>query len=159
MLLWLVSALLLLFSLLPPVAGSIDYVDGEGGWSIPFYSVLLWNQGFREANVTLVSIVSDRALFDYCDLASYTPHGISPLLASRNIGKDTKWMAVLFNEPKDPPLFQTCAPYVSVRDNYSLRSVPIHSLYVQRIGATGKASQLLSTCLMNKCHVTALEFL
>ena len=138
MLLRLVPAVLLLSSLLPPVAGSIDYVDGEGGgWSIPFYSVLLWNEGFREANVTLVSIVSDRAVFDYCDLASYTPAGIAPLLSSRHIGQDTKWMAVLFNEPKDPPIFQTCAPYVSARDNYSLRSPAIFSLYVQRIGARG----------------------
>ena len=138
MLLRLVPVVLLLSSLLPPVAGSIDYVDGEGGgWSIPFYSVLLWNEGFREANVTLVSIVSDRVLFDYCDLASYTPAGIAPLLSSRHIVQDTKWMAVLFNEPKDPPIFQTCAPYVSARDNYSLLSVAIFSLYVQRIGARG----------------------
>jgi hypothetical protein len=143
MLLQLVYTLLLLFSLLPPVAGSIDYRDGEkGGWSIPFYSVLLWNEGFREANVTLVSIVSDRALFDYCDLASYTPGGIAPLLSSRNIDQDTKWMAVLFNKPTDPPVFQTCAPYVSARDNYSLISLAIYSLYVQRIGATG---------IINKC--------
>ena len=68
---------LFLFQCLSPSLASLEL---EGLSLGPFRSEIIWREDINEANFTLVNLIHDRAVFDYCDLSHYTPEHILPLL-------------------------------------------------------------------------------
>ena len=88
-------SLVVLSTLIAPAHGVFSLQGNMDVVKVPTFvrSNLLWKEYVHEVNFTLVSIVSDQALFDYCDLNRYTPEGIAPLLQVHGLNNSTRWAA------------------------------------------------------------------
>ena len=63
----------------------LDVLEGERAIEMPLFSDLISRNTFAVTNLTVVDILLDRGVFDYCDLGSYNAQGVSNLLLLSNI--------------------------------------------------------------------------
>lgn len=87
---------------------------------------------FSIKNASLVNILQNRELFDYCNLSVYTPSGITPLLGFYNLTINSTWMAYA----AETSIVPYCQPQ-SERDKYILFWENIWGVYIQNMGAVG----------------------
>jgi hypothetical protein len=100
--------------------------------SVPVYADLLWRQKFSYRNMTIVSLLIDRAVFDYCNLAVYTRVGIAPLLSFHRVAEGSPYILYIGGKELTP-----LCPVSSMDESYPKYWFGVLSYYIQRTGASG----------------------
>ena len=116
----------------------------------PMRSEAIWWDNIHEGNVTIVNLIHDREIFDFCDLGKYTRENVEPLLSSLHVtnANNTRWAAcVVF---KDIYLYlPSLCPAASYKDSYILFDARRFSAYVERLnscGGRGVIDEMLYRC-------------
>jgi hypothetical protein len=72
------------------VCSPSDPVTCTMGLRMPLYSTIPWRDQFEPVyNATLINLLADRTIFDFCDLSSYSLSGIIPLLKHHGYHSDS----------------------------------------------------------------------
>jgi hypothetical protein len=111
----------------------------------PVRSDIAWLTDIKLSNITLVNLVRDRALFDYCDLTQYTPLGVAALLDAHQVKNNTQWAATLMWRDPVEDMARLCSQSVNLHDSYLLFYNQITAFYIQRAGAAAIIRQAINS--------------
>jgi hypothetical protein len=129
-----------LFHLFLQLCACVGFMEIQLGNDIisigPIRSDTIWREMIHEVNFTLVDVMHDRALFDFCDLSVYTREHIQPLLQAHFVTNDTRWAAVVLNKNK-LRLPYLCLGNMRFDDVSILAWQQLLSPYIQQAGGIG----------------------
>ncbi len=114
-------------------------VKGIEGDELIFSSILstVWKEvPIEEYNLTIISLVRDSKLFDYCNLDQYTPEGVAPLLAAHGVNSSIPWFASLIFEDPHRLISGACSG-LTWHDSYVFHWYQDLLYYIQRAGGKG----------------------
>lgn len=103
--------------------------------SITISSTLPWSYHFNVSQVAVVDLQMNQTIFDFCDLNSFTPSGVKPLLEYFNIHQSDldnglQWIALYPTQSCQPPFSDYNTSYVTLYDT-------VVAKYIKNTGAIG----------------------
>ncbi len=105
----------------------------------PIKSDIIWNDPVNEENITLVNLIIDKELFNYCDLSQYShPKAVSRLLEANFVNQTntTKWAAMVVFKDTSMNLAQLCQG-LDWHTSFIFMSSKLLALFIQRAGGSG----------------------
>ncbi len=134
----------ILLSIVLCVCASGDFVYEDAGSEsntreLSLYSASALMYHFNVRNVTLVDIHYSLDIFNYCDLNSYTPAGVSRLLeahhiAPKDIRNGARWIALITKHAQGYIPECSSKYSISYSDMYTLFNALLVSHYIERTG-------------------------
>jgi hypothetical protein len=113
------------------------YMKGNAREIMPIYSDLQRIPIDLEYNITVVNMMMNVSLFDYCNLTSYSIDGVARLLEKHGIGSNDAWMGYY----SEYNLLSVCSGRADIDLSWSASCAlywwPIMSYYIQECGARG----------------------